>query len=247
MTLAEARILIVDDEPALRNLFAKWLIRAGCPHVRTAENGREAIDRINEDEVDVLITDVRMPVMDGVMLVQTLCDKKLGLPCIIFATGAIDIDYRKMYGCGVEAFLGKPFHMEELEEVLRRAIADRAGLWSVPMTSSPSSFINSADHAGHLATDIPLTSRVDFHLGRGGFSLRVQNAPGSGKVSFDLQIAEEPGSIKAAPRLCGQGFVRWRSRSEQRVGIELAYLESPGREWIVDQIKLQNPVCFIPA
>src|ERR1700679_3890367 len=114
MKLTEARVLVVDDEISLREMFAKWLRASGCADVRVAADGEEALAAIQLAPVDVLITDVPMPVMDGVTLVRRLVEMGERVACIIFVSAFSDIDPREMYDLGVEAFLAKPFRLEEL-------------------------------------------------------------------------------------------------------------------------------------
>jgi hypothetical protein len=89
-----------------------------------------------------------------------------------------------------------------------------------------------------------------FSLGRGGFSARAEEPLGLGKVNFlclfpeDSQNGHHDDSI---PELAGHGYVRWRSRLDQTVGVEFAFIESPGREWVVKRLAETNPRPFIPA
>src|ERR1035438_4781454 len=75
MRLEEATILVVDDEPDLREVFSAWLQQAGCL-VFTAANGAEALEVLDAQKIDALVSDIRMPVMDGIALVQAIYEKK---------------------------------------------------------------------------------------------------------------------------------------------------------------------------
>jgi CheY-like chemotaxis protein len=251
--LSEARVLVVDDEAALREIFARWLHASGCLQVETAENGQEAIDAIQKSTFDVLITDVRMPVMDGVSLVRRLAELGKRIPCIIFVSAFGEVDQREMYNLGVEAFLAKPFRLEELAAVLENAIADRSALWQTPMPIPPRQSVSlELGFYCPAGEDCPqrrpeMCVAVEcFRLGRGGFSARFDGPVGLGKVSFQCNFHTEPGQ-PAIPAMSGEGFVRWRSRSEQTIGVEFAYLDPPGRQWVVEQIAATNPSSFVPA
>ena len=108
MNLNQANVLLVDDEPELREILARWLTLAGCGHVRTAAGGEAALEILREAPIDLLITDIRMPGMDGLTLVQRLFESGGVVPGIVFISGFGEIDERRMYGFGVEAFLTKP-------------------------------------------------------------------------------------------------------------------------------------------
>src|ERR1700735_825013 len=95
-------VLVVDDEPELREIFALWLNREGYT-ILTAANGSEALQMLTTQTVDALISDIRMPIMDGIALVRRVFEMKLMLPSIIFVSGFGDVSVREMYALGVEA------------------------------------------------------------------------------------------------------------------------------------------------
>jgi CheY-like chemotaxis protein len=64
MELKDATVLIVDDEPMLLDIFSEWLQEEKC-RVLTAGNGAAALEILRNHHVDVVVSDVRMPVMDG--------------------------------------------------------------------------------------------------------------------------------------------------------------------------------------
>lgn len=254
MRLEDARVLIVDDEEALRGIFAKWLAKAGCRSVRTASDGQQAVESIRQEPIDVLITDVLMPVMDGVSLVRKLTELGQRIPTIIFVSGFGDVDRREMYDLGVESFLAKPFHLEELAAAVHHAIVDRALLWCAPMELAPRQGIHLQLPGIGIAVTPPAGVQPHppnrgccFGLGRGGFSVRAEEPLGFGKISFECRFPAYPQLGEGAPCLRGQGHVRWRSHSDRTVGIEFAYLESPGREWVIDRIAQSKPRSYIPA
>ena len=232
MQLNEAKVLVVDDEPALRQIFAKWLETMGCLLVKTAEDGEAALGVLQAESFDLLISDVRMPRMDGITLVRRLAEVERSIPSIIFVSGFGDVDEREMYGQGVEAFLAKPLRMDELMDVIRRALADRSVLWTEAMPVAPRQRV-------HLETSL-LDDR-SLRLGRGGFSVGYSGALSLGKVTFACTSGSEH------PSLCGQGLVRWRSRTDLRVGIEFVYLDEPSRMLVLEAISRERPRSFIPS
>jgi len=233
MKLSEATILVVDDEPALRDIFSKWLRGAGCARVLTAADGGAALDVLKDEPIDLLITDVRMPVMDGVTLVRSLAKLEKSVPSIVFVSGFGDVDRKEMYGLGVEAFFSKPFDRGELLGVLERALAGRSSLWLAPMTIAPrQSVVVEAEGIGEGAESI--------RVGRGGFSAHYDGLLSLSKVSF---LCRFPGQ---QPDMMGQGYVRWSSREAGTVGIEFSFLDPDCRSWLVDEIAMDNPRSFIP-
>lgn len=111
-------ILLVEDEPAVRQLFAQALTRAGY-RVYEARNGQEALKVFDQygDEIDLLLTDMRMPYMGGAELAQHLRARRktLKLICISGYPGASDLEL-------TTDFLAKPFSREELLGKVRQVL-----------------------------------------------------------------------------------------------------------------------------
>jgi CheY-like chemotaxis protein len=94
--------------------------------VFTAAGGEAALDRIEEDEIDIVVTDLRMPEMDGFTLIRTLRAQYPNLP-IVAASGVADGRTDEALEAGANAFLAKPFSAETLQSTLYEALhADEA-------------------------------------------------------------------------------------------------------------------------
>ena len=85
-----AHILIVDDEPALRRLMKRALSGTGTI-VTEAANGREALELCGSHAFSAVITDVRMPIMDGIALVAELQLLDPGLPVIVKPGNGVNV------------------------------------------------------------------------------------------------------------------------------------------------------------
>ncbi len=127
----QASILVVDDELELLEIFSAWLGRNGY-RVFTAPNGAEALNVLRTQKVDLLLSDIRMPVMDGVTLVRTLNQMETPPPKIIFVTGYGNFSRREIFAMGVEALLDKPLSRPVLIEALDRCLLDSADKWLTP-------------------------------------------------------------------------------------------------------------------
>jgi CheY-like chemotaxis protein len=235
INLHEATVLLVDDEPDLLEIFGMLLKSAGCAKVLTAKDGECALDIVKNSSIDLIITDVRMPVMDGLALVRRLVELTKVVPSIVFVSGFGDIDQREMYGLGVEAFLTKPVSSEHLIEVTERALAARSTLWLAPMNPSPRQSI-------HLRVDEigDTMSHNAILLGRGGFSSNYAGPIALGKVAFQCHVSSQG-------EVAGEGYVRWRSRLDSKIGIEFTFLDSSCRSWLLREIADINPRSFIPS
>lgn len=119
------RILIVDDEPNLRKVLGAQLTREGY-RVVLAQDGEEALAVLEQGGVDVVVTDLVMPKVDGLTLLRRTVELHPDLPVImITAHGTIDsaVEALKL---GAFDFITKPFDREELKQVIAKASRSRA-------------------------------------------------------------------------------------------------------------------------
>jgi DNA-binding NtrC family response regulator len=113
MTMSHARVLVVDDEPFVRQTLSEWLRKKNF-HVFEAENGRQAMERIRRDHPDIVISDIVMPGMDGLQLLKEAKAVKADIPFLMisgypsYSTAADVMKY------GASDYLSKPFKPEEL-------------------------------------------------------------------------------------------------------------------------------------
>ena len=116
--MSQETILLVEDEPSVRQLFATALSRAGYK-VYEAQNGEEALKVFDKhaDAIDLLLTDMRMPYMGGAELVHALRNRKTGLKLICIS------GYPGTMGSEEESdFLAKPFSRDEMLKKVREVL-----------------------------------------------------------------------------------------------------------------------------
>jgi CheY-like chemotaxis protein len=232
MMIEEASILVVDDELELLEIFSAWLGRCGC-RVFTAPNGAEALKLLRTENIDVLVSDMRMPIMDGLTLVRTLNRMEPPPPKIVFITGFGNISRREIYGLGAVALLEKPLGRPVLLKALEHCLMDCADKWSIPSPQSRSQSIALEMESLHDSTD--------FTLGRGGCSLACA-FPLREDQSVDLSLR----FTREGLRLDAQGTVVWADSDTGRVGIKFEFLPPECRPWVLDRIRSQAPRCFVP-
>jgi len=124
MRLDEATVLIVDDEPILREVCTFWLKQGGCSSVFTAADGLEALMIIEERKIDVLITDIHMPTMGGVELIRTIRKKNIPVQTIFFMSAYMGIKLAELGDLTATKFLEKPFTAEIMLEAVTSALAE---------------------------------------------------------------------------------------------------------------------------
>lgn len=110
-------ILFVDDEFFMRGIFSEWLTRTGDDFcILTAENGRKAVELLESHPVDVLITDLKMPEMDGFELLAYAARRHPSMPAIAITAFADEEAYEKLAALGVSHCIMKPFEFKDLIE-----------------------------------------------------------------------------------------------------------------------------------
>jgi len=116
----ELNILVIDDEEIMRNMIRDVLVASGY-RVWTAANGEEAIEKLKEGKFGIVITDIRMPGMDGVEVTRKL--KKFDSDiCVIVITGYASIDSAiAVLKEGAYDYITKPFNIDEIRIVVGRA------------------------------------------------------------------------------------------------------------------------------
>lgn len=124
------RILVAEDDAELRQLFCRVLARSGFTPLPAAD-GREALDLLEREYVDLMISDVMMPQVDGYELVQTLRDTGSQIPVLMITARDRFLDLQQGFLSGADDYMIKPVNVNEMvlrvNALLRRAktIADR--------------------------------------------------------------------------------------------------------------------------
>jgi CheY-like chemotaxis protein len=116
-----SRVLVVDDEPAIRALVAKIVERAGHP-VDTARDGAEAIEKLEHTQYAVIVLDLMMPNIDGYGLIQHLKTQKGPKPAVIVVSAGDSGALRKLDGAMVHSILRKPFDIDVLGDLITAAV-----------------------------------------------------------------------------------------------------------------------------
>ncbi len=118
------KILIVDDSGIMRKIVTRTLRQAGFGghDIEEAENGVDALAKIEADAPDVVLTDWNMPEMSGIELARAMNAKDLGIP-FAFITSECTAEMREEANeAGAVAFLTKPFTAETMESVLGKIL-----------------------------------------------------------------------------------------------------------------------------
>ncbi|MEW5744022.1 MAG: response regulator [Nitrospirota bacterium] len=119
------KLLIVDDDKTTRKLLSLYLKGKGY-EVVTAENGLDALEKLGTESINLVITDMNMPYMDGIELARTLRADPAwkAMPLIMVTTEADDDERSKAYEAGVDDYLVKPTNADKIHDSIR-GIFDR--------------------------------------------------------------------------------------------------------------------------
>jgi CheY-like chemotaxis protein len=115
-THPSATVLVVDDEPAIREVIATLLEDEGYL-VWHAKDGQEALETIIGNEIDLIVSDVVMPCLDGASLVRKLRGRGQVMPVVLMSAVYADVDLP-----GVR-FVPKPFEIDRLLGIVASALA----------------------------------------------------------------------------------------------------------------------------
>ena len=117
------RCLIVDDSASMRQLVSFTVKDAGYD-VLVAENGKDALAKLGGSKVDVVITDLNMPEMDGITLIRQLrgMDEYKFVPIVMLTTEAQEAKKQEGRAAGASGWIVKPFVPDRLLEVVRKFV-----------------------------------------------------------------------------------------------------------------------------
>ncbi|HEV8487725.1 MAG TPA: response regulator [Blastocatellia bacterium] len=122
MERPKKNLLVVDDSATFRQLLCMSLARVDGivpSNITEAIDGEDALDKVKNGAFDLVLTDIRMPNMDGLEFVRRVRgDLKFDLPIIIISTKGADEDISLGMSIGASAYLSKPISMVKLRELI---------------------------------------------------------------------------------------------------------------------------------
>jgi CheY-like chemotaxis protein len=119
---ASRKVLVVDDDAAVRKSIDRVLTGKGYA-VITAENGEEALRKLNEEKYDLVYTDIRMPGMSGLEVAEHVKAQRPWTPVVIITGYGTDAAESRAKAAGVSSFMHKPLSPEMIEDSARDALA----------------------------------------------------------------------------------------------------------------------------
>ena len=120
------KVLVVDDDPVVGKSFNRVLSQDKGYVVITAQNAAEALERLREQEYDVVFTDIKMPGMDGVELTERVKASRPWTPVVIITGYGTTANEQRAKAAGVSDFMRKPLSPEMIEESAQHALQPSA-------------------------------------------------------------------------------------------------------------------------
>lgn len=234
-------VLIVDDEEALRKALIFDFKRKGLRTLE-AENGTQAFKLIQENAIDVVLTDVRMPGGDGIELLDKIKHLNPELPVVMFITGFADITLEEAFDKGVDAVFAKPFERKELFASVFHSVKDKNEQWR---TYSSKRINTNFPIELSFANSKAIAPGKVVNIGRGGAFVAMNSSfpqlhsQTKFRITFEQELLE------------GEGIVRWiRTEKNQDgpagCGIEFLYLNDRSRQQAIELIKKLKTKSYIP-
>jgi two-component system chemotaxis response regulator CheY len=125
--MSPTTFLVVEDSPTMRQLLAVSLRRLQGCRIVEAVDGVDALKKMTTEKVDLVITDINMPMMDGLKLITLIREnpRTRSLPVIIVTTEGADADRQRGMALGADAYIAKPIQPSDLLRTVA-ALLDRA-------------------------------------------------------------------------------------------------------------------------
>lgn len=124
MPVEKERILIVDDEALILDMVASYVSHIGF-EAMTAKNGREALERLRNESFTILITDIKMPEIDGFELMKTTRAEFPDIHIIAMTGHGASYTFTDVVESGATDYLNKPFSLDEMRAKLNRVVRER--------------------------------------------------------------------------------------------------------------------------
>jgi len=155
------RVLVVDDDPAVRKSFDRVLTGKGYA-VITAENGEEALRKLNEEKYDLVYSDIRMPGMSGLEVAEKVRARRPWTPVVIITGYGTDIAEERAKAAGVSKFLHKPLSPAMIEDSARDVLAVQAAPVAAAVVAAPEAPAVEVARAGSMLGNILLFFAAPF-------------------------------------------------------------------------------------
>jgi two-component system chemotaxis response regulator CheY len=125
--MPENTFLVVEDSPTMRQLITFALKRIPGSRIVEANDGIDALKKLSTQQFDVILTDINMPIMDGLKLVSMVRNDPAlkSIPIIIITTEGADEDRKRGLALGANAYIAKPIQTADLLSVVNQILQNK--------------------------------------------------------------------------------------------------------------------------
>jgi two-component system, chemotaxis family, chemotaxis protein CheY len=120
------RILIVDDSNTMRKIIIRTIKMTDVPveEIMEAENGEKGLEHLRSSTFNLVITDINMPVMDGIAMIDEIRSATIfqNIPIVVISTEGSETKIDRLSGKGVKAYIRKPFTPEMIRDILNEVL-----------------------------------------------------------------------------------------------------------------------------
>ncbi len=126
--MPEYNFLVVEDSPTMRQLITFALKRIPGSKIIEANDGIDALKKLSTQKFDIILTDINMPIMDGLKLVSMVRNDPVhkAIPIVIITTEGADEDRKRGLALGANAYIAKPIQTADLLSVVNQIISGRS-------------------------------------------------------------------------------------------------------------------------
>ncbi len=231
--LKEHLILVVDDEPDLREMLVSELHTLEAKTLE-AGNGKEGINIVKSEKIDIVISDIRMPGGNGIELLDEAKKLDLKKPTFLFITAFSDFTREEIHAHGAEGLISKPFDLPSLIENLEWLCTDSQQRYSKVPSVPTTNEIKVSEKNAH-----------EFLLGRGGALMHTGTKLLEAAEYVTFEINFKDGNI-----IKGIGEVLWNGCLEDSdtycAGVEFKYFEPESLNYALNLLKNCNSIAYVP-
>jgi CheY-like chemotaxis protein len=234
-------LLVVDDEADLRDIVASELEFMGAK-VFQAENVASAKKILDDQSIDLIVSDIRMPGGTGIELLEYVKNKNVSSPPVILITGFADITMEDAFDKGAEALVNKPFKLDDLINLAVKYTEPFDARFKEKFTST-----RKLDLSFKEEIDKKMTTH-ELSFGRGGVAIVIDTFSSKVEIgellnfqfTFSNQVLE------------GVGICRWFKVAEQDsskafLGLEFLQLSETTLQYLSHFVDEHHPKSFIPS
>ena len=235
------KILIVDDDRDLCDSLVELFSLTGM-NVQGVYNATDAVEIVKREKTSIVITDIHMPIKDGIWLLKEIKKIDPDFPKVLFISGQ-SVNLELFYSLGIEGFFAKPFNIESVKRAIMRCLLRKKDWLRYPLNGTKGRITKKF----YDWEELKKSKQVAF--GKSGLFLSENYQFYKVGDHVDFKMAFLSGSpIK---KFQGQGVSRWiRKPGENNlppgVGLEILHIHRDSMSFYLDQLSLLEGPSTIP-